>query len=105
MYTYLLDRNSPNQSFTTIVDGIEFDITLQTANDVLFATIKANGKIVKTSGRCVPGSWLIPYPAYAPEGCGNFMFLTRNNEYPNFKNFNTSCILIYASKEEMRDLQ
>lgn len=101
MYSFELDPESPNQQFSTIADGINFEITLNTANNLLFATIKANGKTLKESGRCIGNQWLIPYMAYAPEGCGNFKFITINDEYPNYKNFNASCILMYYTNEEL----
>ena len=101
MYTFNLNSGAPNQRFSTVVDSFEFDIELHTAYDLLFASISVDGTTVKTSGRCVPSGWLIPYPAYAPEGCGNFRFETRNSEYPNYQNFNTSCFLVYYSKEEI----
>ena len=103
MYSFELDPTSPNQQFSTVADGIDFEITLNTAGGLLFATVKANGKTVKTSGRCVNGQWLIPYMAYAPAGCGNFKFLMRDGEYPNYKNFNTTCILVYYAHDELEN--
>ena len=104
MYSFNLDTSKPNQRFSTVADGFQFDITLNTASDMLFATIAVDGVVAKTSVRCVPGGWLIPYMAYAPDGCGNFRFLTRNGEYPNYRNFNESCILVYYSAEEIKEM-
>jgi hypothetical protein len=104
MYSFDLNSSAPNQRITTVVDGFQFEIKLHTAYDMLFATISVDNNITKTSVRCVPFGWLIPYSSYAPFGCGNFRFETRDYEYPNYKNFNTSCRLIYYSKSEIEAL-
>lgn len=104
MYVFELNNKAPNQRFSTVVDGFHFDIELHTAFDMLFATVSIDGVVIKTSVRCVPYGWLIPYAAYAPEGCGNFRFETRDDEYPAYKDFNTSCRLVYMSKAEIEGL-
>lgn len=105
MYSFELDETSPNQNFSTTVDGVDFDITLNTANDLLFATVKVNGKIVSNGCRCIPNTWIVPYMAYLPSKCGNFKFLTRDEVYPRYSDFNTSCILVYYSSEEISNLK
>jgi hypothetical protein len=104
MYSFELNNKAPNQKFSTVVEGFLFDIELHTAYDMLFATISVNGKTVKTSVRCIPFGWLIPYLAYAPDGCGNFRFETRDGEYPSYNDFNSSCRLIYYSRSEIENL-
>lgn len=104
MYSFDLDPTSPNQQFSTVADGINYEITLNTSDNLLYATVKANGTVLKNSGRCIGGRWLIPYIAYAPSGSGNFKFLTRDGEYPNYKNFNTTCILVYYTHDELENV-
>lgn len=105
MYSYTLDSSAPNQNFRTVVDGFTFDITLNTALDMLFATVDINGERVKTTCRCINGQFIVPYPAYLPDGCGNFLFYTKDENYPNYQNFNTTCMLIYLSDSEIKELQ
>lgn len=101
MYGYTLDSGAPNQSFKTVVDGHRFDIDFHSAMGLLFATVKVDGEVVKTSGRCIEGQWIAPYQAYMPDECGNFMFVTRDEQYPEYSTFNTQCVLVYYTKEEM----
>lgn len=105
MYAFPLNQSSPNQSFTTVVDGFTFDITLQTAFGILFATVDIDGVRVKTSCRCINQQWIVPYPAYLPEGCGNFMFLVNGEQYPNYGDFNSTCVLVYFSADEIKEMQ
>lgn len=100
MYTFKLDNTAPNQKFTITMDGHTFTVELHTAYDMLFATVDVDNVRVKTSCRCVHNGWLIPYMSYAPEGCGNLKFVTKNGEYPSYKNFNSTCTLVYATREE-----
>ena len=103
MYTYTLNPTSANQSFQTVVEGHRFDITFKTAMKMLFATVSIDDKVVKTSGRCIEGTWLVPYKSYLPADCGNFMFVTRDEQYPNHNDFNFSCVLVYYTKEEFEE--
>lgn len=103
MYSYTLDSSSPNQNFSTVVDGFRFDITLNTAFDMLFATVDINGVRVKTTCRCINGQFIVPYAAYLPEGCGNFLFYTKDDNYPSYKNFNNTCFLVYLSADEIKE--
>lgn len=105
MYSFNLDPTKANQRFTTVVDGFQFDITLNTAYDLLFATVIVNGNVAKTAVRCVPNGWLIPYSAYAPDGCGNFRFITRDGKYPTYRDFNKSCVLVYNSANEIKEMK
>ena len=105
MYAYPLNSRSPNQNFSTVVDGFTFDITLNTACDLLFATVKIDDKVVKTSGRCIEGQWMVPYSAYLPDGCGNFKFFTRDERYPAYDDFNVSCVLVYYSADEIKEAE
>lgn len=105
MYAYDLDSTKPNQSMSVTIDEHEFSIALQTAGDLIFATVDVDGKRVTTSNRVVPFGWLIPYPAYIPSDCGNFRFVCTTSDYPEFSRFNTGCILVYYSREEYDKLK
>lgn len=61
---------------------------------------------ILTGARVVSGFPIIPY-AYLEAQNGNFVFVSANDtqdEYPDWRRFNTDLTLIYASPEELRGL-
>lgn len=104
MTTFDLDPNAPNQQFTVVEQGHAIDITLQTSGELCFATIIIDEKKVITSLRCVNNQPLIPYRAYTPRNIGNLFFYCSSEDYPSFLNFNTSCMLVYLTPDELKEL-
>lgn len=104
MYAYDINPESPNQFFTIVMSGYTIGVTLQTNDGVCYASIDIDGIRVKTSVRCVNNQPIIPYKAYIPEDIGNLFFYCADEDYPSFVNFNTSCILVYLSPSEIKEL-
>ena len=105
MNSYTLNSTAANQKISTVIDGFRFDITIMSALGLMFATTAIDGVVVKTSCRCVNGQPIVPYDAYLPEGCGNFFFVTLDDCYPNHNDFNTNCIMVYLTANEIAELR
>lgn len=103
MVTFELDNTSPNQYFTIVESGHSIGIKLQTSYEMLFASVDIDEVAVSTSVRCVNNKPIIPYRAYAPKDIGNIFFYCSDDEYPDYKNFNSSCIIVYMTPEEMKE--
>lgn len=89
----------------SIVTGSIID---RTALDSLGTSITAvdiieNNITIVTGMRAVCGTPLLPY-SYL-QGDGNFIFVTNNDEYPNWRLFGINQYLIYATYNEIKALQ
>lgn len=94
----------PRQRFTITLDNVRFDITLQTIGGCMYSSILANGAVITSGVKCMPGFQLMP--ARWMEGtAGNFAFATPNGELPNYANFQTTHILYYASASELATMR
>lgn len=88
----------PNQSLTIQLDGARWSLALKEARGVMCADISLDGTDLLRGVRIVAGEPLIPY-RYLQNG--NFLFLTNNNEIPDWGSFNASQTLVYLSAEEI----
>lgn len=93
-----------NQTLSGSWDGINnYEITLKSCGSVTAATItrsSATEELTELVSNiiCVAGTPLLPY-GYLENG--NFMFLTLNDELPNYTQFGATQQLIYASEAEL----
>lgn len=93
----------PNQTFDVLIDNTnEWEIAIYTVNDfnLMCADFILNGTLILSGQRCVPQQLLVPY-RYLVEGAGNFLFVTVNDEYPDYTQFNLTQQLLYVSPEEI----
>lgn len=67
----------------------------------MFVDITRNGSPVVSGMRAVAGTFLIPY-GYLESG--NFLIITTNEEYPDYRQFGLSQYLIYFSQAELEAL-
>lgn len=97
----------PNQSFQITLDKVSYTINLRTINrygvEITLADVYANGELLKSSVRCVPGVPLIPYEYLSVNGA-NFFWFCLNGDYPYYTNFNTTQSLCYGTKEELEQI-
>lgn len=104
-YEFELNNNLPNQTFTTSINNKDIEVVIKTAGSddnliTLFALIVNNNYLCPF----VPvfaNQNVLPYKYMASEIGGNFFFITENDEYPNYKNFNNSCKLIFLTLDEL----
>lgn len=97
--------NIANQSFTIVLDGNNYNISINSCanngtlgTDIMAVDIIRNNTAIVLGQRAVPGYPLIPYQ-YLQNG--NLTFITRNDNYPNWRLFGVNQFLIYASITEL----
>jgi hypothetical protein len=88
----------PSQEFQAVLDGNAWDLTISTTNGVMSMTLVLNGNTVIENTRCVAGAFVIPSQY---EESGNFLFLTANNQLPDYTLFGSTQSLIYVSAAEL----
>ncbi len=91
----------PNQSFSTQIDSVRYDIVLKEANGTMVMDVAENSVLVITGARCLADSLVIPY-AYLTTG--NFFFTTMNDELPYYTEFSSTQTLYYLSPLELAAL-
>lgn len=97
MNTLPLER-TPNQRFGIRLDGSRYEIWLKKAVQAMCVTITRDEVTLVSGARCVAGTPLVPY-AYLAEG--NFIFLTENDELPDWELFGRTQTLVYVSAAEL----
>jgi len=100
---YISLSKVPNQSFYFIHGDYTYEFSLRMINDLLYSSVSINGTVVKSTLRCVPYGWLIPYKNSMGMD-GNFRFETLNKDYPNYNDFDDTCFLIFYTNDEIKDL-
>lgn len=99
MITYNLAED-PNQSFEVTVNGMTLSFELRFFRDLMYATVRdADNAIVSSNVRCADRQWLIPF-GFSAVG-GNFRFEDEEGRYPNYKNFGSSCPLVFYTIDEI----
>jgi hypothetical protein len=92
----------PNQSFSILLDGNQWDLLLKTVQDTTVASLTLNGTDVLDCARCAAGAFIIPSDY---EEAGNFFFVTQNQQLPYYTQFNVTQSLIYISAVELAALR
>ncbi len=88
----------PNQLLSVVLDNDYYDLELNFCNSVMSCNITRNNTILQTGIRVVSGYPILPY-RYQENG--NFIFLTRDQEYPDYTQFGVTQFLIYYSQAEI----
>jgi len=97
----------PNQSLSVQLEDNTFDIAIHDCGDIISVTINVNNTPLITGQRAVNGFPILPY-AYLEVNVGNFVFVSTNDsqdEYPDWRRFDTDLILVYASPAELEVLR
>lgn len=88
----------PNQSFSIRLDDERYMLVFKETAGVMSCDISRNNVQLLSGQRIVAGSPLIPYRYQIK---GNFIFLTENEELPEYSKFGSTQTLIYASIAEL----
>jgi hypothetical protein len=88
----------PNQEFQAVLDANTWGFTIRSTNGVMSITLVLNGTTLIQNLRCVVGSFVIPSQY---EESGNFLFLTSDNDLPDYTQFGTTQSFIYVSAAEL----
>jgi hypothetical protein len=91
-------RQIPNQSLTITLSGNIFDISIRACNGIMAVSLACNGVDIIDNVVAAAGSPIIPAPY---QENGNFMFLTSNNQLPNYERFTISQTLVYFTAAEL----
>lgn len=98
-------NNLPNQNFTTTINDIDMDITIKLAgeegNEIMFFALIVNNEYLCPYVPIFSNQGVLPYPYMVSEVGGNFFFVTENGEYPNYKDFGTTCNLYFITEDEL----
>lgn len=88
----------PNQRFGIRLDGDRYEIELKSCNNIMCVTILRNDILLVSGFRCVAGTPLLPY-RYLERG--NFIFVTENDELPDYTKFGSTQSLVYITAQEI----
>ena len=95
----------PNQSFSIRLAGNFYDINIwsiisdvNSLNVIAVLDLTINNVLTLSGFRAVAGFPIIPYQYLLN---GNFLFLTMNDDYPDYTQFGITQSLIFASQEEL----
>lgn len=94
----------PNQQFNIPLGGSIYDITLKTFKNITFFDLLKDQNSLLSSSRVVPGIPLIPY-TYLEDGGGNFIFITKSEEYPIYHKFGMNQFLLFFSRQELDSIR
>ena len=93
--------NTPNVTFSSLIDGNSFVFTLREFRDLTFATIDIGGNRVVSGVRVCPNMFLIDK---GKDTDGNFLFYCpADGTYPSWENFNGASQLIYVDADSMAE--
>ena len=90
----------PSQSFTVTLDGNLFELKIKACSGIMAVSIVCNGVDIVDSVPAVAGAAIIQ-SQYLENGNGNFMFLTANQQLPNYQQFGLTQSLLYFSNAEL----
>jgi len=92
----------PNQSFSVLLDGNRYQIRVNDLGESVAFTISRDEVDIVTGFRAVAGTLILPYEHLES---GNFIFLTENNEIPEYEKFGVSQTFHYLTAAEMESLR
>ena len=95
---------TPNQTFSTRIGSDFYNITIKFVINLMTVSVVRNGVILIENVRAMPDEVVIPYE-HLEAGSGNFAFVTENNEYPIYTQFNITQYLVFADNEELEVLR
>ena len=102
----------PNQSFSIRLDDSIYDIRIHALNivtvdglaipPIMVMDINRDNETILQGQRLVPGYPVIPY-RYKEDG--NFVFITDDDNYPDYNEFGLTQFLIFATSAELAELR
>jgi len=88
----------PNQSFSIRLDDHFYDITIKSTNGCMSVTIARDNIVILSNQRAVAGFPIIPYHYLES---GNFIFLTQNDDLPDYTQFGITQSFVFISQSEL----
>jgi hypothetical protein len=93
--------SAPNQAFTVTLDGVRWALSLKEARGVMCASVSRDGVRLLDGVRALAGQPLIPYRYLET---GNFVFLTTDDNAPDWALFGVTQTLVYLSAAEISEI-
>lgn len=87
---------TPNQTFFVVLDGVNYEISLQTSLDLLFITIVADEETLCTSVAVCDNQPIL----YDFQKRGGQFYMLCDKDYPSYDKLGESANLIYVSDSE-----
>lgn len=102
-YQIELNNTYANQEFSISFDEIEDNIHIQlrTVNNCVFMSVFVNNEQVGVPFICLPNTLIIPFVYMQEKVGGNFVFITEDDNYPNYENFGETCNLYFITVDEL----
>lgn len=92
-------QSIPNQEVIVTLDGSRYNIQIKSASGFMTYGISRDGiTIIENGNRIVNGAPLFPYKYME---AGNFILDVPDSELPDYKKFEATQFLRYASSEEL----
>lgn len=88
----------PSQALSIQLDNLRYDIRIKSMDGIMAVDIVRSETPIVLGMRAVSGYFLIPYKYLES---GNFIFITANEEYPDYTQFGITQFLIYFSQSEL----
>lgn len=105
MMAYLLKlQSTPMQQFTTTIGDYFYQITIRYVLNGMAFSFSADGVEILTNASTVQNTPIIQ-PRYIWEKYGNFMFICKENDYPNFEEFEITQFFVFLTVEEMQNIE
>ena len=98
MYLIELDK-IPNQTFTVMLDNVNYRVALRTIQGLTYISVWANGDILFYNQLCTPNQFVNPFNYVSTNG--KFYFKCTTGDYPNYKEFGNTQSLYFLTKDEV----
>lgn len=90
----------PNQSLAVMLDGARFELTIKDAGNCMAIDVVRDNEVIVRGQRALCDYPVIPYP-YLRGKFGNFIFISEEDEIPNWNHFGKTHFLCYVTAEEI----
>lgn len=88
----------PNQEFSVRLDDRRWVLRIKEANNVMVADISRDSVTLLSATRVLAGELIIPYRYLQT---GNFLLMTLADDLPDWRQFNSTQVLVYLTAEEV----
>lgn len=89
-----------NQKLTIQLEQVRYDITVKSIPFISTCTIVRDGVTVVDNIRCLANQPLLPFQSQENQS-GNFIWITQNEDYPEYTQFGITQFLLYITATEM----
>jgi hypothetical protein len=94
----------PNQRFNIVVNSTTYEVHLKFTGSVMVLSLRQGDLDIILGARCCANSFVIHYP-HLTSKYGDFFFITKNMEYPDWSMFGKEQRLLYCSPDDLESLR